>query len=157
MKHLTYTCAVDLLSHRSFVLTAWSQAGFYDIGIAGGVENMSANDMSNYGGLHIDEQAMEHKLAKGCYMTMGQTSEEVAARFGISRRQQDEFAAQSHARAGAAIAAGRFKAEIVPVTVKVKDPKTGEVHKTSTQIANSLVLVLSFVVFVVGAHRDRGH
>jgi len=102
------------------------KAGFYDIGIAGGVENMTHNDMSAYGGLQVSQEAMENPLAKGCYMTMGQTSEEVAHRYGISRRDQDEFSALSHQRAAAAIAAGRFKEEIVPITVRVKDPKTGE-------------------------------
>jgi acetyl-CoA acyltransferase 1 len=60
---------------------------------------------------------------------MGQTSEEVAARFNISRKTQDELAVVSHARAAAAIKAGKFKDEIVPITVKVKD---GENEKTIT-------------------------
>lgn len=41
------------------------------------------------------------------------------------RQVQDEFAAASHRKAAAAQAAGKFQAEIVPVTTKVKDPKTG--------------------------------
>lgn len=107
------------------------RSGQYDFGLAGGVENMSINDMGSYGGLSIDEEATSHELARGCYMTMGQTSEEVAARFGVTRQVQDQFSARSHDLADKAIKAGKFKEEIVPITVKVKDPKTGE-EKTVT-------------------------
>ena len=53
-------------------------------------------------------------------MTMGQTSEEVAARYGVTRQVQDQFSARSHDLADKAIKAGKFKEEIVPVTVKVR-------------------------------------
>ncbi|MEK8028107.1 acetyl-CoA C-acyltransferase family protein [Pseudaquabacterium rugosum] len=49
---------------------------------------------------------------------MGITAENVAEQFGISREQMDALAVQSHQRASAAIAAGRFKAQIVPVLIK---------------------------------------
>jgi len=99
------------------------RAGFYEVGVAGGVENMSINDMTAYAGMQPDERVVQHELAKGCYMSMGQTSEEVAARFKISRQEQDEFAVRSHDRAAAAISSGRFRDEIVPITVKVKNEK----------------------------------
>ena len=51
---------------------------------------------------------------------MGLTAENVAERFGITRRMMDELAVASHQRAAAAIAAGRFKAQIVPVEVKTR-------------------------------------
>ena len=51
----------------------------------------------------------------------GVTSENVAARYGISRAQQDEMAARSHKRAAEARASGRFKDEIVPVKTILKD------------------------------------
>jgi acetyl-CoA acyltransferase 1 len=57
---------------------------------------------------------------------MGITSENVASRYGVTRKEQDELAAMSHARAAKAIKSGNFKAEIVPVKTKVKDEKTGE-------------------------------
>ena len=53
-------------------------------------------------------------------MHMGITAENVAARYGISREQQDALAVQSQQRAAAAIAAGRFKEQIVPVEVKTR-------------------------------------
>ena len=56
----------------------------------------------------------------------GITSENVAAQYGVSREVQDQFAADSHAKAAAAQAAGKFRDEIVPVETVLKDPKTGE-------------------------------
>ncbi len=53
----------------------------------------------------------------GSYMSMGLTAERVAKHYGISREQQDQFAYESHQKALAAIAAGKFDDEIVPVTV----------------------------------------
>ncbi len=50
----------------------------------------------------------------------GVTSENVAAKYGVSRETQDKFAAQSHARMAAAQAAGKFDREIVPVATKLK-------------------------------------
>jgi 3-oxoadipyl-CoA thiolase len=53
--------------------------------------------------------------------SMGETGENVAERYGVSRREQDEFALQSHRRWAEAFAAGRFKDEIVPVDGTVAD------------------------------------
>lgn len=97
------------------------KSGQYDIGLAGGVESMSLNSMGWDGG--INEEAMAHPTASGCYQSMGQTSENVAERYGITRKEQDEFAVESHKRAAAAQAAGKFKSQIVPVTVKTEDGK----------------------------------
>ena len=55
-----------------------------------------------------------------CDMIMGKTAELLASEFGISRREQDEFALRSHQRAVAAAAAGRFKSEITPVYAPAK-------------------------------------
>jgi acetyl-CoA C-acetyltransferase len=51
---------------------------------------------------------------------MGNTAENVAEKWQITREEQDEFAANSQAKAGAAMEAGRFKDEIVPVTIKTR-------------------------------------
>ena len=61
------------------------------------------------------------------YWTMLQTAETVAKRYGISRERQDAYGAQSQQRAAAAAAAGRFAAEIVPMTTTmgVADAATG--------------------------------
>ena len=51
---------------------------------------------------------------------MGVTAENVAAKCGITREQQDAFAVESHKRAAAAIAAGHFKSQILPIELKSK-------------------------------------
>ncbi len=56
--------------------------------------------------------------------TMGMTAENLADKYGITREEQDEFAYSSHVRAVAAIDAGRFKDEIVPVSVRVGKGET---------------------------------
>ncbi|WP_251864593.1 acetyl-CoA C-acyltransferase family protein [Achromobacter sp. Marseille-Q4962] len=57
-------------------------------------------------------------------MHMGVTAENVAERFGISRADQDALAAESHRRAAAAIDEGRFRDQIVPVTLKTRKGET---------------------------------
>lgn len=62
-------------------------------------------------------------------MSMGHTAEEVAKRYNVSREDQDAFAVQSHRRAAAAIAEGKFKDEIVPIPVKQHTlDENGKVH-----------------------------
>jgi acetyl-CoA C-acetyltransferase len=51
---------------------------------------------------------------------MGVTAENVAAKFGITREEQDRFSLESHRRAAAAIAGGRFKSQIVPIELKTR-------------------------------------
>ena len=71
------------------------------------------------------------------YMPMLQTAETVARRYGISRERQDEYALKSQQRTAAAQAAGRFDAEIVPVTVtmNVTNKETGEVSQREVTIS----------------------
>jgi len=90
--------------------------GYYQIGIAGGVESMSSNPMAWEGS--INQEALAHPSAAGCYINMGQTSENVAARFKIPRDVQDEFSVRSHKLAAAAQAAGKFASQIVPVELE---------------------------------------
>jgi acetyl-CoA C-acetyltransferase len=70
---------------------------------------------------------------------MGITAENVAEQYGISRQQMDELAAESHRRAAAAIAAGRFKEQIVPVILKTRKGEvafdTDEHVKPETTVA----------------------
>ncbi|KPC72547.1 acetyl-CoA acetyltransferase [Thermoactinomyces vulgaris] len=90
-------------------------AGFADIIIAGGVESMSMVPMGGYKPAP-NPYLMEH--LPEAYMSMGHTAEEVAKRFNVTREDQDRFALASHQKAYAAIQAGKFKDEIVPITVK---------------------------------------
>jgi len=100
--------------------------------VAGGTENMSAAPYTVPGarwGARMGDAALVDTMVKdgltdafGGYH-MGVTAENVADRFGISREEMDEFAASSQGKAAAAIAAGRFVDEIVPVPVTVKREK----------------------------------
>lgn len=85
--------------------------------IAGGAESMSMIPM---GGHVIAPNPTLVEEQPEYYMGMGYTAEEVANRFGISREEQDAFAVESHKRAAAAIEAGRFADEIVPVDVTMR-------------------------------------
>ncbi|MDQ6421310.1 acetyl-CoA C-acyltransferase [Paenibacillus sp. LHD-117] len=87
--------------------------GEADVVVAGGVESMSHVPMS---GFRLSPHPGIVDAMPEVYMGMGHTAEEVARRYGVSREEQDVFAARSHQRAAAAIAAGRFREEIVPVT-----------------------------------------
>nr|ACU21519.1 unknown [Glycine max] len=100
------------------------RAGFYDIGIGAGLESMTTNPMGWDGSVNPKVKMFEQ--VQNCLLPMGITSENVAQRFGVSRKEQDQAAVESHRRAAAATAAGKFKDEIVPVTTKIVDPKTGE-------------------------------
>lgn len=83
--------------------------------IAGGVESMSALPM---GGYNISPNPYLADHYPQAYMSMGHTAEQVASRFNVSRDEQDAFALRSHERAAHAIAAGKFRDEIVPIPVK---------------------------------------
>lgn len=89
--------------------------GGADVVVAGGVESMSLIPM---GGKGLSPNPVLMETRPGTYLSMGLTAERVAEKYGISREDQDEFAAGSHRKAAAAIGEGRFKDEIVPVTVR---------------------------------------
>ncbi len=89
------------------------QLGVIDCGIGGGVESMSMVPMGgNKATLSLDLVKNHPEY----YISMGLTAENVAQRFEISREDQDAFSIESHKRAVAAIAAGKFTDEIVPIT-----------------------------------------
>jgi len=90
-------------------------AGFGTCIIAGGVESMSMIPMIS------NKFAPNPWLAEnytGVYASMGQTAENVANRYGVSREDQDAFGYRSHMRAIAAQDAGKFKDEIVPLEIE---------------------------------------
>jgi acetyl-CoA acetyltransferase family protein len=103
-----------------------------DVVAAGGQDSIS---MVQTPEMRITPDPSLIAMHKHVYMPMLQTAETVAKRYGISRERQDEYALKSQQRTAAAQAAGRFDAEIVPVTtvMAVKDKETGEVsHKEVT-------------------------
>ena len=90
-------------------------AGMADCIIAGGTESMSLVPVMGW------KTALNYKISSthgDYYTSMGLTAEQVAGKYGISRAAQDEFSLKSHEKALAAIAAGKFKDEIVPITVE---------------------------------------
>ncbi|MFJ8246135.1 acetyl-CoA C-acetyltransferase [Peribacillus asahii] len=91
--------------------------GQSDTIIAGGAESMSMVPMTGH---VMRPNARLAETAPQYYMGMGHTAEEVAKKYGISRKDQDEFAVRSHQKAAKAIAAGKFVDEIVPVDVTVR-------------------------------------
>ncbi|MBW2526186.1 MAG: thiolase family protein [Deltaproteobacteria bacterium] len=97
------------------------EAGWYDIAITGGIESMTQIPMGGDRPTPNPKVMEEHPEY---YTPMGVTSEIVAERFNVTREEQDELAMRSHKNAAAAIAAGKFKDEIVPVETRVfKDGK----------------------------------
>ena len=99
-----------------------------DIVVGGGVESISTVQTPEMR-VGPDPWILEHKPE--IYMTMLETAETVAARYGISREVQDAYAAQSQARTHAAQQAGKFDDEIVPMTtiMKMQDKETGEISE----------------------------
>src|ERR1700686_1286737 len=102
------------------------RCGDADIVIAGGQENMSASPHVLQGsrdGFRMgDAKLLDSMVNDGLWDAynnyhMGATAENIAKKYGISRREQDEFAAASQQKAEAAQKAGRFKAEIAPIEV----------------------------------------
>ncbi|KKK13751.1 hypothetical protein ARAM_001661 [Aspergillus rambellii] len=100
-------------------------AGSIDVGIAVGAESMSTN--ADGGAPEMSPEVSEHPIASQNKQPMGQTSENVAGQFSITRQMMDEFAARSYQKAEHAQKSGWFNDEIVPVKTQIKDPKTGEV------------------------------
>lgn len=86
------------------------RVGEIKLGIGGGVESMSMIPMGGHKP-SANPYLMEH--APGSYLPMGLTAEEVAHKFGVDRKRQDEFALASHHKACTAIKNGWFKDEIV--------------------------------------------
>jgi acetyl-CoA acyltransferase 1 len=97
------------------------QAGNISIGIGAGVESMSTHSMKDIPMPDVDWNAMKGTEAMDCIIPMGVTSEHVVQKYGLSREKLDAFAAESHRRAAAAQAAGKFDAEIVPVGSVTRD------------------------------------
>jgi acetyl-CoA acyltransferase len=90
--------------------------GSIDAGISGGIESMSMIPM---GGARVSFNPRIVDTITDAYIPMGNTAENVARKFEISRADQDAFALRSHTRAVAAWAEGRMAAEVVPVETRV--------------------------------------
>ena len=96
--------------------------GEADVMLAGGTETMSLMSQMLGNTPAINPRLFEPDGPRAIAYGMGLTAETVATRWGIGREAQDAFAAASHAKALAAQAAGHFRAEIAPYTVRVRRP-----------------------------------
>lgn len=96
--------------------------GGADVIVAGGLETMSMIPM---GGNVIRPNPAIVDNYPDYYLNMGLTAENLARKYEITREQADEFSFRSHQKAIAAIDAGKFKAEIVPVTVRIDELDDG--------------------------------
>ena len=92
------------------------RSGSAEVILAGGTESMSMVPM---GGNKISPNPWLVDHSPDTYISMGLGTEHIARKFGITREQADQFSADSHKKAFAAIAAGNFKDETVPVEVKI--------------------------------------
>ncbi len=98
-------------------------AGWGDTILAGGIESMSMVPMTGFHFAPNPTLALEYP---GAFLGMGLTAENVAREYNITREDQDKFALLSHQRALAAIDAGKFKDEIVPLNVKIVEWNEGK-------------------------------
>ncbi|XP_011314387.1 acetyl-CoA acetyltransferase, cytosolic [Fopius arisanus] len=122
------------------------KSGEHEVVVAGGQESMSQaphainmrNGLRMGDGTLVDTMILDGLTDAFSGVHMGVTAENIAKKFEIDRREQDEYAAKSQQRAGAAIAAGYFKKEIVPVTIPSrKEPivvSTDEFPKPATTV-----------------------
>lgn len=99
------------------------KSGMADMIVAGGVEIMSGMP---FGGWKIVPNPVVSKEHPDWYWGMGLTAEAVAKDYNVSREDQDKFALKSNQKAVAAIKEGKFKEEIVPITIKENYVKDGK-------------------------------
>ncbi len=114
------------------IAVAKIKAGMGHIYVAGGAESMSMIPMTGYKLAPSYKAAMDNI---NYHVGMGSTAEAVAAKYEVTREEADAFSVRSHDRAAAAIDAGKFDDEIVPITVEdifVKDGKRIESSHTVT-------------------------
>src|SRR5260370_503021 len=102
-------------------------AGRAEVAIGGGTESMSMIPM---GGNKVSANPWLVANYPDAYLSMGLTAERLAKRFGITREQADEFSLNSHKKAIAAIQAGKFDDEIVPVPVSFTTPNGSKPKRT---------------------------
>jgi acetyl-CoA C-acetyltransferase len=109
--------------------------GEADVIVAGGVESISC--VQEQMNLHMIEEEWLAKHRRGLYMSMLETAENVASRYGVTKEQQDEYGVSSQVRAREAQAAGRFDEEIVPLEARraVVDRATGEVDVSNVTVS----------------------
>ncbi len=127
-------CASGLMG----IATAAKQVVFdqQKVAVGGGLESISLVQNQHMNLYRMKDEALL-KLSPHIYMSMLETAEVVARRYNISRDRQDEYALQSQQRTAAAQEAGRFDAEIVPMTttMQVVDKATGQASQKEVTLS----------------------
>ena len=141
--------------------------GDSEIAVAGGMESMSnaptffprAQRFSHGQRAAIDSMVNDGLWCACDDQHMGMTGELVAEKHSITREQQDEYALNSHRKAAAAQQAGRFDAEIIPLTFANKEgaPPTIFTHDESVRADASLEALAALKPAFKGRHRHRRH
>src|SRR3989442_1055219 len=110
------------------------RAGSAEVIVAGGTESMSMVPM---GGNKISPNPWLVDNYPDAYINMGLGTENIARKFGITREQADQFSAESHRKALAAIAVGNFKDETIPVEVKITTLPNGNGSSSGSGVPHS--------------------
>ncbi|MDX2029895.1 MAG: acetyl-CoA C-acyltransferase [Blastocatellia bacterium] len=109
--------------------------GFSDVAIGAGAESMSQLPM---GGHNLSPNPTLVETYPDTYLNMGLTAENLARKYGITREQADEFSVRSHRNAAAAIDGGKFKEEIVPVTIRTRDLQADPKGRAKIRVAETV-------------------
>jgi acetyl-CoA C-acetyltransferase len=127
-------CSSGLMSIS--IISNRIQLGEIGVGVAGGVESVSLVQNEKMNLFRMADPWLE-EYRPDVYMTMLETAEIVADRYGVTREAQDEYAVESHLRTAKAQQDGRFDQEIVPLptVMKVKDRETGDISDASVTLA----------------------
>jgi acetyl-CoA acyltransferase len=117
------------------------QMGAGEVFVCAGVESMTRVPMWGFNPLPNPDL---YKALPAAYMSMGETAENVAAKYGIARAEQEALAVESHRRAAAAWAAGKFTDEIVPITAKGGPISTDGTVRADTNVEKLATLKPAF-------------
>jgi acetyl-CoA acyltransferase 1 len=115
------------------IIAAKIKTGIIECGLGCGVESMTLFSMNDIvDPAKLSDASFDHPIASNCLLNMGETSEIMAERYKITRKDVDTYAAESFRRAVEAQKNGLFDAEITPVktTIKDKDGKVTQVTVT---------------------------
>ncbi|MBL7644899.1 MAG: thiolase family protein [Candidatus Hydrogenedentes bacterium] len=135
------------------IAAAKIECGMLDVAVAGGTESMS---MVGGGGNKVTPNPTLAEELPEIFIAMGNCGDNVARDFNITREQADAWGARSQQRAGAAVAAGKFKDEIVPVEVRTPDGGTFTFDTDEGPRPETTAEVLAGLRLAFAASHDRG-
>lgn len=148
--HTTTAVAINRLCSSGIeaisMVASKIKSGTIDIGIGAGTESMTQYSLPEGRYPKLDDEMFTCADVKSAYIPDGMTSENVVKKFGMTRKELDEYACNSHLKAAHARKTGLFKSEIVPIKAKVKGKDGKEeielAHEDGGIRANSTVEAL---------------